>query len=84
MLEKGKSNLVLFTVVDLESFPLLPPPQDVELLVSLFSVAKAEWICIGNSCGQCAFDVSVGRGRPARLSENLISGQVFPIINIGC
>ena len=68
-------------MVVLERFPLLPLPQDAELLVSLFSVAKAEWVSISKSHGQCAFNVSVGKGGPARGSENLRSGQAFLVVD---
>ena len=68
-------------MVALERLPLLPVPQDAELLVSLFSVAKAEWVSISKSCRQGAFKVSVGMGRRARRSENLDSDQAFLVVD---
>lgn len=74
--EKRRSNLVLFAVIILEGFTLLPLPQNGELLVSFFSIAKTEWIGVGDGCGKGAFDVFVGGRGPTRFSEDLVSCQL--------
>ena len=70
--EKPRSDLILFAVITLKGFTLLPLPQNDELLVSLFSIAKTEWVGIGNGCGKGALDVFVGGWRPTRFSEDLL------------
>lgn len=64
-------------MVGLEGFSLLPLPQDVELFVGLSPAPKTEWICTGNGCRQCAFDVSVEGWGPARFNQNLLFSQLF-------
>jgi len=69
---KRRSDFILFAMILLKGFTLLPLPQTDELLVSLFSIAKTEWVGIGNGSGKGALDVFVGGRGPTRFSEDLL------------